>query len=96
MSIIANYGPVYNDADWNSPTILLEEGMFRISQFTHRLREAPSSSCIIEHRCAALRSPSFWHPFTYNHTGVTVYCACCQEPIPDGLYAMFWFLKEQE
>ncbi len=76
--------------------VYLTDGAFRIVWLYHRTMEKYT---YIEHSCPYSSgwndTPHEWkgHTYTVENRGDT--CQSCNQPVPEGLQAVFWILKEE-
>ncbi|KKN92467.1 hypothetical protein LCGC14_0209580 [marine sediment metagenome] len=79
----------------------MTEPLITIGAFRLAWRNLNSIRAIsIEHRCRGscsrhkCGSDLEWHPFVYGLCYRGIPCFACREAPPEGIQAMFWFLKE--
>ena len=75
---------------------LITIGSFRICQ-RDGMRSGPA--VCIEHRCDSsdrLGRGAVWYPFVYGLHYRGIPCFACRKAPPEGIQAMFWFLREAD
>jgi hypothetical protein len=72
--------------------VLYTDGNWRLRRGDANLITDLGGLCI-EHSCvSSSRHP--WHTFAWTLPYRDRRCGYCQKPPPEGIQAMFWFLKE--
>jgi hypothetical protein len=69
-------------------TVRFEDGNFRLSLYRY---EGGYDWWFIEHKCGA-----HWEGFSGDPQICQAPCYRCGKVVPDGLQAMFWFVKEAD
>jgi hypothetical protein len=69
-------------------TVRFEDGLFRLSRYRYK---GGFDWWFIEHRCGR---GGHWKWFSGVPEDCHAPCWACTAVVPDGLHAMFWFVKD--
>ena len=74
----------YEDGDWKITTLVYGVNARRYSYIEHRCNKTP------------IGTPMKWRQLNYLVSGRGNHCQYCHTAPPEGLQAVFWFLKDDQ